>query len=645
VTALDDAGLGPDESVTINLHGISLRSALSHLLRQLNLTYIIRDELLLITTQIEAEEHLVVKVYPVADLVLPIQSGIGLGGGGGFGGGIGGQGGGGFGGQGGGGFGGQGGGGFGGQGGGGFGGQGGGGGGFFSVPEAQDAANGQNARRAAAPADLKLNPTATAAATRTTASSRPASSVRPPAIAIDESASPEAFWNGYFTRDAVDPAAVRETIRQLMGGRQFDQVIAMVHAALRHGQSQPWMYETLGIAMELAERPKSQIERAVMSAADFSSSTDELMYIAQYLSRIGIHQRAMKVFQQVAKIEPLRGEAYALALREAKLCDDLAGIEWATVGVLSRAWPNDQVEIELSAARVARATLERLASEGKQAEFDAYLARLTEAVVRDVVVHVSWTGQADVDIAVEEPAGTICSSSQPRTLAGGVALGDAYVADSATNSVASETYVCPQGFAGTYRVRINRVWGEVAAGKVTVDVYRHMRSGDVQHVQQQIELGDDDSLVVFDLDKGRRTEKLEMAQLAGAAQRQQQVGRSVLAQQISDYSDPSALPVRPFDPATQLARSLLARGGGAVGFMPIIQTLTSGTVFSATGVVSADRRYVRITAMPQFNNVGNVQTFTFAGPGEAVDMGMPVDPADPEAVGPLNLGGGGFGGR
>jgi hypothetical protein len=105
--------------------------------------------------------------------------------------------------------------------------------------------------------------------------------------------------------------------------------------------------------------------------------------------------------------------------------------------------------------------------------------------------------------------------------------------------------------------------------------------------------------------------------------------------------------VRPFDPASQLARSLLARGGGAVGFMPIIQTLTSGTVFSATGVVSADRRYVRITAMPQFNNVGNGQTFTFAGPGEAVDMGggMPMDPADPEAVGPLNLGGGGFGGR
>ena len=99
---------------------------------------------------------------------------------------------------------------------------------------------------------------------------------------------------------------------------------------------------------------------------------------------------------------------------------------------------------------------------------DAYLARLREAVVRDVVVNVAWTGQADIDIAVEEPAGTICSSSEPRTLAGGVALGDSYAAEGAKSGVASETYVCPQGFAGTYRVRINRVWGEVAAGKIVV---------------------------------------------------------------------------------------------------------------------------------------------------------------------------------
>ena len=39
-----------------------------------DLTYVIDDELLLITTQDRADATLKVKVYPVADLVLPVQN-------------------------------------------------------------------------------------------------------------------------------------------------------------------------------------------------------------------------------------------------------------------------------------------------------------------------------------------------------------------------------------------------------------------------------------------------------------------------------------------------------------------------------------------------------------------------------------------
>jgi hypothetical protein len=127
--SLDDVGIGTETPVTRSLKGISLRSALRLLLRELDLTYIIRDEVLLITTPEEVENNLTTKVYPVADLVIPIpDSGFqgGFGGLGGFGGNQGGGGGQGFG-QGGGG-GGNGGFGF---GGGGQGGGGGGGGGLF----------------------------------------------------------------------------------------------------------------------------------------------------------------------------------------------------------------------------------------------------------------------------------------------------------------------------------------------------------------------------------------------------------------------------------------------------------------------------------------------------------------------------------
>ena len=128
--ALEDASIGADTPVTRNLKGITLKSALRLMLGGMDLTYVIKNEVLMITTPEKAGNELVTKVYPVADLVIPIQQSRMAGGFGGLGGGMGGMGGmnGGGGGMGGG---------MGGMGGmmGGMGGGMGGGGGFFSVPD------------------------------------------------------------------------------------------------------------------------------------------------------------------------------------------------------------------------------------------------------------------------------------------------------------------------------------------------------------------------------------------------------------------------------------------------------------------------------------------------------------------------------
>jgi hypothetical protein len=46
-----------------------------------------------------------------------------------------------------------------------------------------------------------------------------------------------------------------------------------------------------------------------------------------------------------------------------------------------------------------------------------------------------------------------------------------------------------------------------------------------------------------------------------------------------------------------------------VGYQPVITVLPTGTSLTVTGVVSADRRYVRITPTPLFSGVGSVTTF------------------------------------
>jgi hypothetical protein len=69
VRALDDVNLGTDAPVTRRMQNVKLRSALNLILGDLDLTWIITDEVLLITTPEEAEECTYTKVYDVTDLV------------------------------------------------------------------------------------------------------------------------------------------------------------------------------------------------------------------------------------------------------------------------------------------------------------------------------------------------------------------------------------------------------------------------------------------------------------------------------------------------------------------------------------------------------------------------------------------------
>ncbi len=68
--AMSEAGIDTSTPVTINLKGVSLRSALDLMLRDLNLTWTVTDEVLLITTPEGADGMLTRRVLNVSDLVV-----------------------------------------------------------------------------------------------------------------------------------------------------------------------------------------------------------------------------------------------------------------------------------------------------------------------------------------------------------------------------------------------------------------------------------------------------------------------------------------------------------------------------------------------------------------------------------------------
>ena len=61
--ALEEVGLSGEEPVTLSLKNVSLRSFLRLCLRDLDLTYVIDDEVLQITTTEAAERHLILETY------------------------------------------------------------------------------------------------------------------------------------------------------------------------------------------------------------------------------------------------------------------------------------------------------------------------------------------------------------------------------------------------------------------------------------------------------------------------------------------------------------------------------------------------------------------------------------------------------
>ena len=366
-----DAGLGPDDLVSINMTGVTLRSALRLFLENYEATYVVKDEFLQIMTKDEAQNHLVTNVYNVGDLVAPRQP-IGGGGfgGGGFGGGGGGFGGGGFGG--------------GGFGGGGFGGGQGGlgqgpGGPAFNMPETLE----------------------TGTKVQEIEEKKTSKKVPPKTLRVDRKDGESALdaWTRYFNENKVRAADLRQTVRSLSGKKKTAEVVAFLKAAMICDQDQPWMFDALVLALQINNSPKAEIERAIMSTVDFSGEIKNALSAALYMSNNGMEKRAIRLAKDISRSRPTSHEPYVLALNAAKRIKDREGIKWASAGILGQAWPDNR-EVIRSAFLAANAVKIELEKEGKTAELEAFKKMLDKSLYRDCIIKVSWTGKADLDIAI-----------------------------------------------------------------------------------------------------------------------------------------------------------------------------------------------------------------------------------------------------
>ncbi len=377
------------------------------------------------------------------------------------------------------------------------------------------------------------------------------------------------------------------------------------------------MYESLALLQEATGADKQEIQRTLLSAADVVSDSPDAQYrVARRLARHGLKEAAIRLYREASEKVPLAPEPYLESLDLAAELVDGRTVAWAASHLLAHGWVNVQDELHKKARSQAADVENKLRRAGRTSEADALVEQVRRADTRDLVVRIGWQGDADIDLRVVEPPGTVCCAQNRVTGAGGVLVRDSFGKDAGSAKNTAELYVCARALPGDYEIRVDRVWGSPLGGRVKVEVTYHEGSPDEKHDTFYVPLGATKPLLVK-LETGRRTGLLAIPQYVPPGVGVASSGRLPI-QELMGLSDRTSAGdpggrAGPYGGPQHLFQFGGAVGGGAVAFNPTITPFFFGAGFTAQAVISADRRYVRLNVFPQFNSLAGERRFQVTG--------------------------------
>lgn len=591
---LAGVGVEPDQPVTLTLENVSLRSALNLMLDPLELTFSVTNDVLLITSKPSAEENLITKVYPVADLAIPISS-FGQGAGIGTLGGTRSQ--------------------------------------FNTGQPGAGQGQGQGAGLQGViggnqPAGGRLNmaiPIRTKPSAQSPAA-KPAAPVKKdndkdkakvdPAALLESSKADVAAWEKLLAAGELAPKTADAVLRLCAARNDSESAAALLKALVKSNRREPWAYEALAIALHGAGANEVEIRSAIFSLCDDRpDDVNANVAAATLLSRLGQARAAIELAKELLARRPGSIHAADLLLRLGEKHGDVDAAALAIEQILSRDWPIEGEAVHAETIRRAHALADALAADGKNTQADRL--RLIAGLKRekDLVVTIRWQGEADVDLAVVEPGDILCSAATPRTVNGGVLAID--------RVGEKEEYVATKALSGGYDVLIRPIWGTPTGEWVTLDIAYHVGAPNEKRDRRTIKISETDKPIRINLADGRRAARelvdpdgrLELAAIPIANARKEMA--ALVKEGSFDRRDPTRprladraeRQVAPGGAGAPLAPAGFAGGGGAVvgsgavAFDPIISYVFSGPALQAQAFVSADRRYVRMRLAPVFQEV------------------------------------------
>jgi hypothetical protein len=442
--------------------------------------------------------------------------------------------------------------------------------------------------------------------------------------------SPDEAWYRRFKQTTFPPQDIIRVVGKLHAAERHDENVALMMAAITLGQSQPWMYDVLPLSMKLAGRPQHEIERALTSRIDFTTTNVEsLLHSAARMSVLDGKELALELYQQAAWIDPTHPIPYAMAMNLARKAKDVDATEWACAGILTHVWTKDFQKRHNAARDAAADTVQELFKAEKMDRLKTFKAAIAQAERRDLHIKVEWSGNGDLDLRIKEPLGTACSVVQPKTASGGLHIHDGF---GPRQENCYEEYICVEAASGAYEIQIEYVDGDIVSKRCVVTIVSHVGSSSKRVSRHVLTLDGPVATMPFNFENGRRKELGPKPQKQPSAHGATRLTRQEIVARVRRGQPPGAMQVagqagagqaRAGQGATPGAGFRLPAGAftAGVGFTPVIGFINEGVSLTANAVVSADRRFVRISVAPFFNTLREIQTFSFQSGGTAPQGG------------------------
>ncbi len=311
---------------------------------------------------------------------------------------------------------------------------------------------------------------------------------------------PRTVWQEALEQGQANPALIMATAHWLGVNGHWEHAAEFLKANIRTGiVIKPWVYEALTVALRESGASPEEIEKAEVAVADLEPLDSKgFVRAAKGMASSKNYDRALAFARQASILDPINSQPLVDTLAYAELANKPELLSWAASRILAKDWADNNEVVHDR----AKAQLVSMAARLEPRDPEA-AKRLREilgtSVRRDLVVHLAWKGEADLDLRVKEPTNSVCSTLQKQTVGGGVHVGNDILAKG------NESYVASEGFPGEYEIKIETIWGKTLGEKAQLRIIRNQGTSEQFEEVMQIDLKSAKP-IKLKLETGRRVE-------------------------------------------------------------------------------------------------------------------------------------------